>query len=57
MQDNVLYNPAQSPLLGWFPPFNGSFSIAILSQNIVPAGANGPAAFWANGDINFGATD
>jgi hypothetical protein len=57
MQDNVFYDAANSPLLGWFGPQNGSLSIAILAQNPVPAGANGPAAFWANGDINFGAFD
>jgi hypothetical protein len=57
MQDNVLYDAANSPLLGWFGPENGSLSIAILARNPVPAGANGPAAFLANGDINFGAFD
>jgi hypothetical protein len=35
----------------------GAFSIAILSQLPVAAGANGPMAFWGNGDINFGAND
>lgn len=57
MQDNVIYDPAHSPLLGGLGPVGGTFSIAILSQLPVPAGANGPAAFWANGDINFGAND
>jgi hypothetical protein len=54
MQDNVVYNVANSPLIGGFGPVNGSFAIAILSQNPVFAGEWGPAAFWANGDINFG---
>ncbi len=53
--DNVLYAPASL----WFPPAlplnNGSFAIAILSQNPVIADDNGPQGFQANGDINFGA--
>jgi hypothetical protein len=57
MQDNVTYNPADSPLLGGLNPVNGAFSIAILSRDPVPAGMNGPVAVWANGDINFCAFD
>jgi hypothetical protein len=56
-RDSVVYNPAHSPWLVGYGPDDGSLSIAILSRLPVPAGANGPAAFQANGDINFGATD
>ena len=53
--DNVSYNQASLAIPAGFELVNGSFSIAILSQ--VPLIANpmaGPAAFNANGDINFG---
>lgn len=60
-QDNVLYNAASLWFPGGVPMNNGSFSVAILSQQPVVAnppnddgGAPGPLAFQANGDINFG---
>jgi hypothetical protein len=54
--DNVLYDPASLWFPGGFPFNNGSFAIAILAQNpVFAAQDNGPQAFPANGDINFGA--
>ncbi len=54
--DNVSYNQASLAFPAGFEFVNGSFSIAVLSQ--IPLVADpmaGPAAFNANGDINFGA--
>jgi hypothetical protein len=53
--DNVIYDPASLWFPNGFPLNNGSFAIAILAQNPVIADDNGPQAFQANGDINFGA--
>jgi hypothetical protein len=58
-QDNVLYNAASLWFPGGFALNNGSLSVAILATQPVIAnppndGNNGPNAFQANGDINFG---
>ena len=53
--DNVRYTASSSWLPDAFPNDNGSFAIAILSQNTVLAQENGPQVFNATGDINFGA--
>jgi hypothetical protein len=53
--DNVAYDPASLWVPAGFPLNNGSFAIAILAQNpVIAAQDNGPQAFQANGDINFG---
>ena len=55
VQDNVRYSPASLWFpAGGFPRNNGSFAIAILSQNPVVADQEGPGGFGANSDINFG---
>jgi hypothetical protein len=53
--DNANYSQNSLALPDGANLMNGSFSVAVLSQ--VPVGADpaaGPAAFNANGDINFG---
>jgi hypothetical protein len=53
--DNVTYSQASMALPDGAALTNGSLSIAILSQvPVVADPMNGPAAFNANGDINFG---